>query len=71
MFYEAFCSLKNHFRHPLMMVGELIKSRIDDLHVLSLHRFLKICHFLRSLIDEQHDQLNLFIILADALGHLF
>ena len=70
MFYQALCSLKHHFRHSLVMIRKLIKRRIDDLHVLSLHRFFKIRHFLGSLVNEQYDQLDVFIILADALSHL-
>ena len=45
----------------------LVKGRADD---LSIDRALHVGDFFRALINQQHDQVNLGVVLGDAVGHL-
>jgi len=62
-FREALCALYYHLRHLHMMLGLLIERGIYYLGVLQAP--LHVCDFLRSLVNEQHYQLYVRILVFD------
>ena len=61
----------DHFRYPFMVLGQLVKSRINDFHIGAFNGFPDIRDFLGTLIDQQDDQVDLRIVIFDGTGHLF
>ena len=68
MFNQTFRALKYHLSHLNVMLGKLIKGRVDDFAILQAP--LHIRHFFRSLVHEKHDELCLRIVGLDGVGYL-
>ena len=62
--------LDHHVGDLDVAVGGLVERGRDDLHVRPLHVLLHIGHFLGPLVDEQHDEVDLGVILDDGVGEL-
>ena len=71
MLYQTFRPLNHHLRHPLVVLRQFIKSRVNNLHIISRNGFPDIGHFLRALVNQQDDQVHIFIILQNRFGNVF
>ena len=47
------------------MLRLLVKRGIDHFHIVTTDRLFDIRHFLRTLVDQQNDQLHLWVILKN------
>jgi hypothetical protein len=56
---------QHHVRPPARAARGLVEGRTDD---LAVHRAGHVGHFLGPLVDEQHDQVHLGVILVIALA---
>ena len=65
MFHQALGFFDDHFGHLDMALGRLVKGGADH---LPLDRTLHVGHFLRPLIDKQHEQDNVLVIFGNAVG---
>ena len=68
LLHQAHGPLLAHFSHPGMMLRQLVKGGIEH---LALDGTLHIRHFLRPLVDKQHNQGHVGIIGRDAVGDVF
>ena len=67
MLDQALGLLDDHVRDLNVALRRLVEGRGDD---LAVHRTLHVGHFFRPLVDEQNDQLDLRMILRDAVCDL-
>ena len=62
--------LDHHVRHLHVPVGRFVERRGDHFDVRPLHVFFHVGHLFRPLVDEQHDEVDLGVILDDGVGEL-
>ena len=62
---QALGLLDHHLGDLHVALGRLVEGRRDD---LAAHRALHVGDFFRPLVDEQHDQIHLGVVLGDAVG---
>src|SRR6476660_5175989 len=67
MFDTTFCLLDHHVGDLDMAIGRLIERRADD---LGIHVRLKISDLLGPFVDEQHDERDFRLILANGIRDL-
>ena len=61
----------DHLGYSLVVFGKFIESRIDHFYVRSLNSLFDVRNFLRTLINEQDDQMDLGIVGLNGLSDLF
>ena len=71
MFNQTLCTLDHHLGNSFVMLRQLIKGRIDYFYIISDNGFLDVGNFLRTLVDQQNDQVHIWVISKDGLCHLF
>ena len=64
---QALGLLDHHVGHLHVALGRLVERRR---HHLALHRALHVGDFLGALVDQQHDQHHLGVVLGDGVGDL-
>ena len=73
MLYQSFSFLNHHIGDLNVAGGRLIKGRGDNFSAASAHRALHFGHFFRALVDEENNDVALWIVadncLSDALHH--
>ena len=65
MLHESLRLLDNHVGDLNVTVGRLVECRADD---FSVHIRLHIGDFFRPLVDQQHDEGDLRMILSNRVG---
>ena len=60
----------HHLGHLDVPAGRLVERAGDDLAVRPFDLPLHVGHFFRPLVDQQHDDVALRVVLQDGLGHL-
>ncbi len=67
---HAFGLLEDHLRHLDVPGGRLIEGRTDDLAILPLDLPLHVGDFFRTLVDQEHEDIQIGIVVQRGLGHL-
>ena len=49
--YQTLRAFNHHFRYSSVVIGKLIKGRVNYFHVITLDSFLDISYFFRSLVN--------------------
>ena len=70
MLYQALRPLDHHLRHTLVVLRQFIKRRVDDFNIVSLDGLLDVRYLLRTLVDQQDQQMDLRIIPPYGQRHL-
>ena len=65
--HQPLGALQHHLGDPGVVLRGLVKGRVDH---LALDGALHVGHFLRALVDQQHDQVNLGIVGDNGVGNL-
>ena len=65
MFDQALGLLDHHVGDLHVTLGGLVEGRR---HHFALHRALHVGHFLGPLVDQQHDEHHLGVVLGDRVG---
>jgi len=67
VFDEALGLLQHHLGHLHMAGRRLVEGGGDD---LAAHGALHVRHLFRPLVDEQHDEIDLRVVVRDRMGHV-
>lgn len=67
--HQTLCALYHHLRNPLMVVGQLIKGRVNHLDIRSLNRLLDVGNLLGTFINQQDNHMHIRHIFQDRLRH--
>ena len=60
--HKTLRALDKHLGHPLMMLRQLVKSRVDDFHILTADRLLDIRYLFRAFVNQKHKKMHFRII---------
>ena len=70
MLHQALCALDDHLGNSLMTLRKLVESRIENFHVITGYRLLYVRNLLRTLVDQQNDDVHIGMVDGNRLGHL-
>ena len=70
LLHQPLGSLDRHLRNSLVMLRKLIKGGVNDLHHTAFNLLLHVRNFLRTLINEENEQMHLGLIPYNCLGNL-